>query len=52
MRDAGFSFTYRATSGSQVFTGKVENGNIEVVKVKSAEQSRQEIKQMFKGNNK
>lgn len=52
MRDAGFSFTYRATSGNQVFTGEVKASGETVTKqVKTSEQSRQEIKQMFKGSN-
>lgn len=49
MRDAGFSFTYRATNGTQTFTGEVKaSGESEVKQVKTAEQSRQEIKQLFK----
>lgn len=49
MKEAGFSFTYRATSGDQVFTGEVKaSGESEVRKVKTAAQSRAEIKSMFK----
>jgi ribosomal protein L20A (L18A) len=49
MKEAGFSFTYRATNGTQTFTGEVKaNGESEVKAVKSSEQSRQEIKQLFK----
>ncbi len=49
MHAAGFSFTYRATNGTQVFTGeKKANGESEVKAVKTAAQSRAEIKQLFK----
>jgi len=49
MRDAGFSFTYRATNGTQTFTGEVKaSGESEVKAVKTAAQSRAEIKQLFK----
>ena len=49
MKEAGFSFTYRATNGTQTFTGEVNaNGESTVKAVKSSEQSRQEIKQLFK----
>ena len=49
MKEAGFSFTYRATNGTQTFTGEVKaNGESEVKQVKTVEQSRLEIKSMFK----
>jgi hypothetical protein len=49
MRDAGFSFTYRATNGTQTFTGEVKaSGEIELKAVKTVAQSRAEIKQLFK----
>ncbi len=49
MKEAGFSFTYRATSGNQVFTGEVKSsGESAVRQVKTVEQSRNEIKQLFK----
>jgi hypothetical protein len=49
MKEAGFSFTYRATSGDQVFTGEVKaSGESAVRQVKTAAQSRAEIKSMFK----
>ncbi|PPD48355.1 MAG: hypothetical protein CTY14_02005 [Methylotenera sp.] len=49
MRDAGFSFTYRATNGTQTFTGEVKaSGETEVKAVKTVAQSRAEIKQLFK----
>jgi hypothetical protein len=49
MADAGFSFTYRATNGDVVINGEVKsNGESTAVKSKSATQSRQEIKDMFK----
>lgn len=52
MRDAGFSFTYRATNGDVVVTGEVKsNGENVVNKHKTVEQSRQEIKQLFKSKN-
>lgn len=49
MKEAGFSFTYRATNGTQTFTGEVKaNGETEVKVVKTVAQSRAEIKQLFK----
>jgi hypothetical protein len=49
MKAAGFSFTYRATNGTQTFTGEVKaSGETEVKAVKTAAQSRAEIKQLFK----
>lgn len=49
MKEAGFSFTYRATNGTQTFTGEVKaSGETEVRAVKTAAQSRAEIKQLFK----
>ena len=49
MKEAGFSFTYRATNGTQTFTGEVKaSGESEVKEVKTAAQSRAEIKQLFK----
>lgn len=49
MKEAGFSFTYRATNGTQTFTGEVKaTGESEVKQVKTAAQSRAEIKSMFK----
>lgn len=49
MKEAGFSFTYRATNGTQTFTGEVKaSGETEVRAVKTVAQSRAEIKQLFK----
>jgi len=49
MKEAGFSFTYRATNGVQTFTGEVKaSGDSEVKEVKTVAQSRAEIKQLFK----
>lgn len=49
MKEAGFSFTYRATNGEQTFVGEVKaNGEAEVKAVKTVAQSRAEIKQLFK----
>lgn len=49
MKEAGFSFTYRATNGTQTFTGEVKaRGETEVRAVKTVAQSRAEIKQLFK----
>lgn len=49
MKEAGFSFTYRATNGTQTFTGEVKaGGESEVRAIKTSAQSRAEIKQLFK----
>jgi hypothetical protein len=49
MAEAGFSFTYRATNGDMVINGEVKSsGETTAVQSKSAAQSRQEIKDMFK----
>lgn len=49
MKAAGFYGTFRATNGDQVITGEIKkSGEVETVKVKTAEQSRREIKEMFK----
>jgi hypothetical protein len=49
MKEAGFSFTYRATNGTQTFTGEVKaSGESELKAVKTAAQSRAEIKELFK----
>jgi len=49
MKVAGFSFTYKATNGTQTFTGEVKaSGGSEVKAVKTAAESRAAIKQLFK----
>lgn len=49
MKDAGFDFTFRATNGDQVITGIVRpSGEIETTNLKTAAQSRAEIKELFK----
>ena len=49
MKDAGFSFRYRATNGKQVFTGEIkQNGKMFTTKVATSDESRQKIKDLFK----
>jgi len=50
MKEAGFYGKYRATNGDLVITGEIKkSGEVEQVKHKTSEQSRAEIKQLFKG---
>lgn len=52
MKEAGFSFKYRATNGKQVFTGEVkQDGEMVTTKVATSEESRQKIKDLFKKGN-
>jgi len=52
MKDAGFSFRYRATNGKQVFTGEVkQDGEMVTTKVATSDESRQKIKDLFKKGN-
>ena len=49
MKEAGFSFTYRATNGTQTFTGEVKaDGESVVRELKTVAQSRAEFKALFK----
>jgi hypothetical protein len=43
MKAAGFTGKFRATDGTRVITGEIET-----VKVKTSDESRQKIKDMFK----
>jgi len=48
MKAAGFEFTYRATNGTQTFTGEVKQDNkTTVVKIASSDESRKKIKEMY-----
>ena len=52
MKDAGFSFKYRATNGATVITGEVKSdGNTTAMTHKTSEESRQAIKALFKKGN-
>jgi uncharacterized protein YegP (UPF0339 family) len=49
MKDAGFTFKYRATNGEMVINGEVKASGETVAKQsKTSAQSRQEIKNLFK----
>lgn len=52
MKDAGFDFTYVATSGNMVIRGKVSQSGEHtktMTQTPSSQESRQRIKDMFKG---
>ena len=48
MKAAGFTGKFRATDGTRVITGEITQDKIETVKVKTSDESRQKIKDMFK----
>ena len=48
MKAVGFSFTYRATNGTQTFTGEVKaDGKTTTVRITPTEESRRKIKEMY-----